>query len=618
MPLPLAIAAPVPFNLLGLPGNRERTYRIAILSEGFLPGEMSGFRIAAQQVLRELLLTQPFRRQRARILIVGVQCTSLASSRLLRRSGPGPRRHVDVTPFDVGFVGAGVAMTGNRDAVRDLLKSISGLPPIDAALVIVNSAEEGGTTQGDTSWLTNDASLAATFLHELGHSGFGLGDEYEDPGQGALSYSGAEPFHPNLTLERDPERIPWRSLFQPATVVIPSTVPPLTCRRDHPRKPDVPSGAVGLFEGGGLHSCAIFRPAETCKMRVAADDFCVVCEQVIFERLAGGILDARTPLVLPTEEWTHVAALSVSPLAAPTFELVAYNSRTGRLAAYETADFFKGTPTATVRVPTQVDPGFLSMTTFGAGDERFVYLDNFLTDQRKIVRFVRSTVSSALLGFDPVFDRPAGLPVGLPALRGFSHVVALQLPGAAALLHYDRVSGALELELVDPVTRLPQTVASTAVNTLEPWHPRLSALTPVTLNGLPHVVGVDATARQVFVARAGLVPVVGQPASFLTDTFVSEAGFLRPMQTHAFGFSHHSRPKLLTYSTQDGGGCVYEIRFDGSGVDFVYGWPLTPGASTLFDVGLPAFGLIGDGAGAASHLWFYNRGLRRFMVVRLR
>jgi hypothetical protein len=622
MPLPLAIVAPVAFPLLGLPGNRQRTYRIAILSEGFLPQEMSGFRDVAEQVLDKFRRTQPFRRLLQRILIVGVQCTSLASSRLLRRTGPGPRRHFNVTPFDVGFVGSATAMEGDVDAVPNVLKSISGLPPIDAALVIMNSDEIGGTSPGNISWLTTRGSFEDTFLHELGHAGFGLGDEYEDPGLAALTYADPEPVHANLTIEQDPDRIPWRSLFKPATVVIPSTVPPLTCRRDHPRKRDVPSGAVGLFEGGGLHSCEIFRPSETCKMRENADNFCVVCEQTIFERLAGGILDARQPLVFPTEEWTHVAALPVSPVPPTTFDLVAYNSRTGRLAAYETKDFFSFTPAATVRVADAIGQGFLSMTTFAAANDRFVYLDNFFNDQRQILKIAQSTLNSRVIGFDPQFNPPAVL----PALRGFSHVVPVQLPGAAALLHYDRISGALELEFFDLITRKPQTIASTAANTLQPWHPLLSSLTTVTLNGLPHVIGVDASARKVFIARAGLraapPPTLltdpQPPRIFLTDTFASEAGFLMPMETHALGFLHHSHPKLLTYSTQDGGARVYEIRLDGSGMDFVYGWPLTPGASSLFDVGLPAFGLIGDGDSPANHLWFYNAGLRRFTVFPLR
>jgi hypothetical protein len=320
-----------------------------------------------------------------------------------------------------------------------------------------------------------------------------------------------------------------------------------------------------------------------------------------------------------------VAALPVSPAAPTTFDLVAYDSRTGRLAAYETKNFLGADPAATVRNPTLVGQGFLSMTTFAAGNDRFVYLDNFFNNQRKILSFDRSTSQFV---FKTVFEGPAVLPAVLPALRGFSHVVPLQLPGVAALLHYDRIAGALELEFFNPITGTPQTVASTAAGTLQPWHPLLSSLTPVTLNGLPHVVGVDAAAGRVFVARAGLVPDVNvaQPAGVLTDTLPlpSQPGFLIPMETHAFGFLHHSHPKLLTYSARDGGARVYEIRLDGSGLDFVYGWPLTPGASTLFDVGLPALGLIGDGTKppldekSPNHLWFYNAGFRRFTVFRLR
>jgi IgA Peptidase M64 len=616
MPLPLSVVAPVPFNLLGLPSDRQRTYRIAILSEGFLPQEMSSFRIAAQQVLRKFLLTQPFGRRRAHIFIVGVQCTSLASSRLLTRAPAGPARHIGVTPFDVGLrPGIPPGIEGEREAVAKVLKSISGLPAIDAALVIVNNSEVGGQADGEVAWLTTEGSVANVFLHELGHAGFGLGDEYED--DPAKTFTGADPVNANLTTLTRDDQIPWRSLFKPANVVVPSTVPPVpgTCRTNHPRKRDVPSGAVGLFEGGLHNSCAIFRPSETCRMRDHDDDYCVVCEQAIFERLAGGILDARQPTVLPTpnEEWTHVVAVPESPALPNASNLVAYNTKTGHLAVYDTIDFFSATPSAVARVRTLAGPGFLSMTTFAAGLDQFIYLDNFFTDRRTILKIVRAlSGNTSVIQIVLQFERPAALPALPPGVRGFSHVVPLQLPGAAALLHYDRTSGALELEFFDPITGTPQTAASTAAGTLQPWHPLLSSLTPVTLGGLPHVVGVDAAAREVFIARA-------QPSTVLIDTFASPAGFLMPMQTHALGFTHHAHAKLLTYSTHDGGARVYEIRQDGSGMDFVYGWAIAPGASALFDVGLPAQGLVPlTSRLPVDHLWFYNAGLSRFTIFQLR
>lgn len=628
MPLPLSVVAPVPFNLLGLPSDRQRTYRIAILSEGFLSPEMSAFRIAAQQVLNKFLVTQPFRRRRAHIFIVGVQCTSLASSRVLTRAPSGPARQFGVTPFDVGLrPGTPTGMEGDREAVAKVLKSISGLPAIDAALVIVNNSEVGGQAEGEAAWLTMEGSVANVFLHELGHAGFGLGDEYED--NTAKTFTGADPFNANLTTLTRDDQIPWRSLFKPANVVVPSTVPPLpgTCKTNHPRKRDVPSGAVGLFEGGLHNSCDIFRPSETCRMRDHDDDYCVVCEQAIFERLAGGILDARQPTFLPTpnEEWTHVVAVPESPALPNASDLVAYNSKTGHLAVYDTIDFFSQTPLALARVRTLAGPGFLSMTTFAAGLDQFIYLDNFFTDRRVILKIGRATIggSSNVIQIFSQFERPAALPAVPPAVRGFSHVVPLQLPGAAALLHYDRTSGALELEFVDPITGTPQTAASTAAGTLQPWHPLLSSLTPVTLGGLPHVAGVDAAARKVFIARAQLpaLPLLGaaQPSTVLIDTFASPTGFLMPMQTHALGFTHHTHPKLLTYSTHDGGARVYEIRQDGSGMDFVYGWAIAPGASALFDVGLPAQGLVPPTSRLpVDHLWFYNAGLSRFTIFPLR
>jgi len=148
-------------------------------------------------------------------------------------------------------------------------------------------------------------------------------------------------------------------------------------------------------------------------MRVSSDEYCVVCEQVIFERLAGGILDGRPPAFLPTpdEEWTHVVAVPESPALPNASDLVAYNSKTGHLAVYDTIDFFSATPSAVARVRTLAGAGFLSMTTFAAGLDQFIYLDNFFTDRRMMLKIGRATIGGSS-NVIQIFSHFANVPPG--------------------------------------------------------------------------------------------------------------------------------------------------------------------------------------------------------------
>lgn len=623
MPLPLSVVAPVAFDVNGLSTDASRTYRIAVLSEGFLPSEMPIFRNAVIKVVKEFNATQPFKRRRDRVHIVRIECTSLASATVLSQRNPAPANYVDKTPFDVRFaLNLDRGMTGSRQAVRDVLRAIPGLPPVNATLVIVNNSEEGGQADGDAAWMTL-FDLAPTFVHELGHAGFGLADEYEyraSKSEPVRTYSGSEPVAPNVTTMNVREKIPWRSFLNPPTIAIPTTFGP--CRFDHPILDGTPSDAVGLFEGATQHPCGIFRPAATCKMREPGD-FCPVCEHTIFQRLSGALLDSRPPLTMSALPWTHVAPVPPTLAAPDIFNIAAYDTKTGLFALYF-ANEFDGSvsPAGKPRAPTQLDPGFTTLAAFSAGLDQFVYLDSVFTHRQMIFKIDRQGM---LVQGNPALITQFEKPAQLVPPPGFSHMLPLTLGGQAFLLHYDRVSGNVELELFNPLTGTPVPLASTTAGSMPAWRPLMSTLTSVVVKGIPHVVGIDATNRQVAFAR---VELTSAPSARLQDVLVLN-GVVLPFQTHALGFEFRNIPMLLTYEALGGTASIYEIRANLTGLDHIFGWTLTPGASTFFDVGLPAFGFVlpfdssltppapiaGDAVG---RLWFYNSGLRRFTAYALR
>ncbi|MEU2030784.1 M64 family metallopeptidase [Nocardia amamiensis] len=79
----------------------------------------------------------------------------------------------------------------------------------------------------------------------MGHSAFGLADEYED----SASATGAiEPIEPNVTLDPNRATNKWRDLIL-ATTPMPSACN-ATCTNCTPPTTAPPAGAVGAYEGG--------------------------------------------------------------------------------------------------------------------------------------------------------------------------------------------------------------------------------------------------------------------------------------------------------------------------------------------------------------------------------
>jgi hypothetical protein len=143
--------------------------------------------------------------------------------------------------------------------------------------------------------LAQDAEEIA--IHELGHSAFGLADEYDylsdcpnpqatppvtDPGHD--TYTGSEPAKVNVTINTDRATLKWGRFVADSTD-IPTMRNPDCTRCDRRRSP-VPAGTVGLFEGAHQFRCGAFRPEFDCKMRNLGLPFCAVCQERIRRVLA--------------------------------------------------------------------------------------------------------------------------------------------------------------------------------------------------------------------------------------------------------------------------------------------------------------------------------------------
>jgi IgA Peptidase M64/Proprotein convertase P-domain len=133
----------------------------------------------------------------------------------------------------------------------------------NAIVIIANAAEDGGCAQQrDRLIVLTNRDLGRVLPHELGHTLFGLADEYSGSG----NCSGG----PNVSL--DLQHLPWRDLILSSTPV--------------PTPNGAGASVVGAYEGGGYCSSGAWRPQETCLMRSLNSELCQVCRRILDTKFA--------------------------------------------------------------------------------------------------------------------------------------------------------------------------------------------------------------------------------------------------------------------------------------------------------------------------------------------
>jgi hypothetical protein len=208
------------------------------------------------------------------------------------------------TYFDAHFCGSGVrrCLTGDASLVRSTVDGV--MPQWEVALVIVNTTAYGGCAGRNVAWTSIRSGWTNVALHELGHAGFGLADEYqywEGCGSGETDRDNAptwEPGEPNVTTVTTRANLKWRNLVR-AETPIPTMLNPDCTKCD--QRPNVLTNddIVGLYEGAQYYHCGRFRPAYRCRMRNNQEAFCRVCVEAILERLGNHVTPTPRLDVVP-------------------------------------------------------------------------------------------------------------------------------------------------------------------------------------------------------------------------------------------------------------------------------------------------------------------------------
>src|SRR5450759_2504999 len=260
----------------------SHAFNVVLLAEGFTTAQQAHFNTACMSFVQAFLTTPPYDGLSAAINIfrVNVRSTHSVSDDPTSTGGTGatPR-----TYFDASFGANGIQRLLVCDDMTALTVATAQVPQFSAVLVVVNSTEYGGSGGSVGVYSLADGATEIA-LHEMGHTAYGLADEYPyyaggvEPAQN--HFSGPEPSEPNITANSVRASLKWRWAV-PATTAIPTMHNP-DCSTEDYRPSPVPGGTVGLFEGAGYFHCGAYRPEYDCKMRNLGVPFCRVCRQVIW------------------------------------------------------------------------------------------------------------------------------------------------------------------------------------------------------------------------------------------------------------------------------------------------------------------------------------------------
>ena len=272
-------------------GDDALRWNVVILSEGYQDSELATFSTDAQQFATTLSTTAPFDTLWTGINVHAVSVSSTDSGAADpvncgdHSTGSGAAPH---TYFDAKFCGDGAIrrlLTVDTASALSVATAQLGRAP-GVTFVMVNSTQYGGSgATGVAVFSKAPGASGQVGMHEMGHSVFGLADEYGTYAgctineTGHDTYTGTEPTEPNVTANIT--TLKWQSLVTTHTIPT-STNPDCTKCGDTGASPAA-AGTVGAFTGARYFHCGLYRPEFDCRMRTVGgtQGFCAVCRNVI-------------------------------------------------------------------------------------------------------------------------------------------------------------------------------------------------------------------------------------------------------------------------------------------------------------------------------------------------
>ena len=264
----------------------NRAFNVVMMGDGFTNTQQNDFNNACTSFVNAFLATPPYDELNSAINVFRVNVTSTDSGADDPASAGGTGATAR-TYFDSSFGGNGIRRLLQCNNTTALTVAAAQLPEFTVALVVVNSTIYGGSggAVGTYSLATGATEIA---IHEMGHTAYGLADEYPYYAGGNETghdhHPNTEPGEPNVTINTNRATLKWNWAVV-ATTALP-TMSNSNCSVVDSSPSPVPTGTVGLFEGAHYYHCGAYRPEYDCKMRNLGVPFCHVCRQVIWNRIS--------------------------------------------------------------------------------------------------------------------------------------------------------------------------------------------------------------------------------------------------------------------------------------------------------------------------------------------
>ena len=294
---------------------RNRAFNVALLAEGFTAAQQNDFNNACAAFVTAFRATPPFDELSPAINVFRINVSSTDSGADDPVSGGGTGATAR-TYFDATFGATGIRRLLVCNATTVLTVAAAQVPDFTVAIVVVNSTIYGGSG-GSVGTYSLAGGATEIAIHEMGHTAFGLADEYPYYAGGAETghdhHPPGEPGQPNVTLNTNRATLKWGWAVA-ATTALPTMANP-NCAQVDGRASTVPAGTVGTFEGAHYYHCGAYRPEYNCKMQALGIPFCHVCRQVIWNRiapLAALPARARTPITVLARFPEHLDVFGVA------------------------------------------------------------------------------------------------------------------------------------------------------------------------------------------------------------------------------------------------------------------------------------------------------------------
>lgn len=246
-------------------GESSNKLDIVFIPEGYNKDEMTKFKDDCTRFAGYLFDYSPFKENKSKINIWGVEAPSSESETDI--PGKGIWKQTILNSRFYTFDSERYLMTSDYHTVKD----IAANAPYDQIFILVNTTKYGGGAIYNFYSMTSayDKRANQIFVHEFAHGLAGLADEYGNDNTYQDMYpTDVEPWEPNLTTMVNFES-KWKHLIETGTPI------PTPSEEMYKNK-------IGVFEGGGYVAKGVYRPTFNSIMNsFSSNEFNLVCKEAL-------------------------------------------------------------------------------------------------------------------------------------------------------------------------------------------------------------------------------------------------------------------------------------------------------------------------------------------------